>query len=160
MEITVRELVAEDFAPYGEIIYNQKAEVEFEQPKDDILTCIPLVHKMKLDAESLAQMLICKVRPMVVDKLECHKGTSEILLSTKEDYILCVAAPAEQPELASVKAFFVPEGSTLVMKPSCWHWIPFPVGNKNAEVIVIFRAETVDDDLIYADLTENISIKL
>lgn len=159
MEITVKKLTAEKFALYGDIIHHAGAETAFPAPEEDILTCTVLVPQMQLDAGCLAQMLVCKARPMVVEKMERHADTAEILISTKEDYVLCVAPPAEEVAEDQIEAFLIPAGSTIVMKPSCWHWIPFPTGTQDAEVIVVFRAETVNDDLIYSDLAEKVLIK-
>ena len=98
---------------------------------------------------------------MIVSKMEHHARTSEILVAVKNDFVLCVAPANEQKvEIDKIKAFKVKQGSVLVMSRACWHWIPFPLNNRNAEVLVIFRDKTGNDDLVYADLPEDVEIKL
>ncbi len=161
MKIKSTELNKEDFAAFGQIMAG--ADVgDFTplQPGDEF-TWTTTSEDVDIDKKCCSGMLTCKGREMAVKKMEYHANTSEILVAVKNDYILCAAPKnTDGPTMDSIKAFRVKQGTVLAMSPACWHWIPFPINAETAEVLVIFREHTGDDDLIFADLAETVEIEL
>ncbi len=161
MKIKSVELQSAEFAPYGEIMAGGDLGGFTPLGADDAYTYTSTTCGVPVGEECCSGMLICKNREMVFQKMEYHAHTSEILVALKNDYVLCVAPKnAEKPELDKLKAFKVKQGTVLAMSQACWHWIPFPLGTENADVLVIFKDKTGENDLIYADLPEPVEVEL
>ena len=58
-----------------------------------------------------------------IDRLELHKLTEQAVIPLTGDIIQIVAATtlAGVPDIATARAFTVPRGQGLCMRPGCWH---------------------------------------
>ncbi len=160
MKIESVELSAAEFAPYGKILTLDDIADFNPLAAGDDFTWTGTSEGFAIGGAGCSGMLLCRPREMVVEKMEHHVGTVEILVAVQQDYVLCVAprhTPA--PEMDKVKAFKVKQGTVLMMDPGCWHWILFPLTEKMARVLVIFKDKTGDEDLVFADLPEVVEIK-
>jgi Ureidoglycolate lyase len=109
-----------------------------------------------------AGRLDCAARPMRLARLERHLRTPEMLSAVDGDAIICVA-PSQEPrdgELSGLRAIHLRRGQALVLATGAWHWIPFPTGSASVRFLVVFRAETGDDDLHFCDLADSATIEL
>jgi hypothetical protein len=120
------------------------------------------VPDLGMPAGLCAGRLACASRPMKLARLERHLRTPEMLSAVDGDAILC-AAPPQEPRasgLAGLRALLVRKGQSVVLATGAWHWIPFPTGSANALFLVVFRAETGQDDLGFCDLPEACGISI
>ncbi len=160
MKIKSVDLSKAEFAPYGKILtLNDIADFTPLGEGDDF-TWTGTSEEFAIGGAGCSGMLLCRPRKMAVEKMEHHVGTVEILVAVEQDYVLCVAPKCvPEPEMDKVKAFKVKQGTVLMMDPGCWHWIPFPMAEKMAKVLVIFKDKTGDEDLVFADLPEVVEIE-
>jgi hypothetical protein len=101
-------------------------------------------------------------RPMVLGRMERHLRTKEALVALEGEAVLCVAPPQESANggLAGITAVRICAGQALILETGAWHWIPFPIGEKTARFLVVFRSGTGKDDLYYHDFAQGIPVQL
>ena len=159
MKIKSIDLCSEEFAAYGKIMTLHDA-AEFNKLEDsDDYTFTDTTADFEIGPRGCSGMLWCRNREMIVNKMEKHINTVEILTAVNNDYILCVApGDTAAPEMDKIKAFKIKQGTTVMMTKSCWHWIPFPLNDEDAQVLVIFKDKTGVEDLVFADLPETVEI--
>jgi len=153
------ELTSAAFSPFGTVIappWNvapaaDEAEFAF----------YPVVSPAELSGTDMFANLICKSRPFELTKLERHVETAEMLCALSGDSLLCVAAPAANPEMLSfddVRVFTIRQSQAVLMKPGCWHWIPYPLKKEPSLFLLLFKDGTGDNDLEIAVLPEEYNI--
>ena len=87
-------------------------------------------------------------RPQI-DRLDDLAATSPVMR----------LAPAGALEADNVKAFYIPCGLGISLKPSVWHAVPFAVG-KEVMSVCIFRNNTSHDDIYFDSLQEELGLML
>jgi ureidoglycolate hydrolase len=106
--------------------------------------------------------LICRKRPLVLQKLERHLDTPEILAAMNGDVIVCAAAPGIDPAHCAsgdIRAFMVKQGQALWMDKGAWHWLPFPVPAAQVTMLLIFREKTGAREIEFRDLEQPITVE-
>lgn len=80
-----------------------------------------------------------------IDRLEMHKLTEQAVVPLTGDIIQIVSAstPSGVPDLATVRAFRVPVGKGLCMRPGCWHATRVP--SSEATCMMLTRSTTTAD---------------
>jgi Ureidoglycolate lyase len=109
-----------------------------------------------------AGRLDCVSRPMRLARMERHLRTPEMLSAVDGDAIVCVA-PSQKPRggaITGLRAIILRRGQAMVLATGAWHWIPFPTGAASVRFLVVFRAETGDDDLHFCDLADRAAIEI
>jgi len=149
-------LTNESFKDFGQVLtLSEVANVQLESEFDWYDTA----QGINLSEKCCTGMLICRNRPKKVLKMECHTKTSEVLFAIHEDTIISVAPAGDVLENTdNVKSFYFSEGTAIVMKPGTWHWIPFPVKDQDAKILVLFRDGTGAEDLTFKELSPEIFI--
>ena len=152
----ILEITKESFAPFGEILTRDEfPDVQIENEFDWYTTS----EKIQLSDLCCTGLLNCRSREKKVIKMECHKESSEVLFPLQGDSILTVAGAADDLSgSGGIKAFRLPAGKAIVMKPGTWHWIPFPEKNEDAQILVLFKDGTGNDDLNLRDLAKPLVI--
>ena len=93
----------------------------------------------------------CRIGPRepVIDVVECHSYTAEMLMPLDAD-VLMWFAPASVPEAGfpgeKARAFLIPKGTMVVIKPGTWHHGPFCVGSEPVNVLVALPERTYAND--------------
>lgn len=103
--------------------------------------------------ESSTQVGICvaKNRPLIVDEVECHLETAEILVALTGSFVVPVLPSRETdgtlvPDKDKAIAVRVDQGEAIMFNPGIWHWTPYAVDQPTANVLVIFKEDTPDKD--------------
>ncbi len=105
-------------------------------------------------------LLQVKHRDFLVEKVEYHRETAEMLIPLKGNSILVVGRKADDSEkIECIDAFYFNKSKVVIMDKETLHWIPFPLG-KDAVYAVIFRAETPNDDLSFMEFKQPLEITL
>lgn len=96
-------------------------------------------------------------RPLIVDKLEQHAETQEMLYAIDDDFIMPVApiiykGAEAWPDVGKLKAIRVKQGDGVIFKRGFWHWAPFPATRQNSSVLVGFKAGTAKNDIVIKPL--------
>jgi len=101
-----------------------------------------------------------KKRELIVDKLEQHSQTQELLYAIDGDFIMPVAPiinkeEEEFPDEEKIIIIRVPQGVGVIFKQGYWHWAPFPIKDISS-VLVGFKKGTAENDIIIKDLKNKI----
>ncbi len=87
-------------------------------------------------------------RPLVLDQMERHARTQELLYAVDADFI-AVAAPSEPggkvPQASEVVALEVRRGEGLLFQKGCWHWAPYPFARESFALVGFARGTASAD---------------
>lgn len=150
MVIQVKELSAETFAPYGQVL---TAYTGAPLADDEVITYWGGVGNAMFDGPVSAGMLFGHPRRMATNKLERHRKTPEVLVALEGDAAVCVGEPGEPDRLS---AFLIRQGESVALKKGAWHWTPFPTDEQDCRFLVLFHSGTENRDLEIRDLQEEI----
>lgn len=155
MKLKAQPLTAQDFAPFGEIV----TLPQHRQPTGSLEGLdfwADLVPLQNIGAPYGVGYATLDKRPFVQTCAERHMQTQELLHAIGGDMIVVVGPPDypdepnRLPPMESFRAFRVPAGDTVIMKPGVWHWAPFAAGGP-MRLLVIYKANTGQTDVGYAD---------
>lgn len=128
--IAVDELTEEVFAPYGRIVEAPSASA----PRSgEGWECWYGFQSLDNSLPINLGVVVSRVRPIVVEDMERHVHTFELLYPHGEDLIQPLALPLEmdnpdaKPDPATVRAFRIPVGKGIIMHPGTWHSCAVPV---------------------------------
>ena len=155
MEIRAKKLTVEAFDTFGVIVETPKREPTFQEDK---FTYWKQVLQLQMGEVEVG---ILKVRTydLLLNKMERHAETAEMLIPVDGSIIVPVAPPSDtRPNAALAEAFVVEKGQAVVLGSNCWHWIPCPVDKPEVTIMVIFKNNTSETDLIIEELTENCKV--
>ncbi|MBE5774086.1 MAG: DUF4867 family protein [Clostridiales bacterium] len=97
-----------------------------------------------------------KPEKMIVDTIEYHTTTSEIILPINGDMILHVApASAGTPVTHLTKVFLVPKGTMVQMNAGVWHLAPLPAEVDELHALIILPECTYANDCTVVPLSED-----
>lgn len=97
-----------------------------------------------------------KHEKMIVDTIEYHTTTSEIILPINGDMILHVApASAGTPVTHLTKVFLVPKGTMVQMNAGVWHLAPLPAEVDELHALIILPECTYANDCTVVPLSED-----
>jgi len=160
-KVKVEELTKEAFAPYG-IVVEMPEGAKKESAVEDLW---PGLVKWELDHETLEIAHgVCKKRPLVVEGLERHNTTYELLVPIKSDLIVPVASEDDrenkdaQPLARNVRGFLVKVGQAVFYDKGVWHLSPYPVEDEGP-FFVVFKHKTAPDNIIMKELDEEVELE-
>jgi len=110
------------------------------------------------------QLGICvaKKRENIVEELEQHVESPELLAALRGDFLVPVAPSITVdgkavPDVEHAVAFRVNQGEGILFDVGVWHWTPYPVG-ESCDVLVGFKTDTPKNDFIASGLKEKFVI--
>ena len=94
-----------------------------------------------------------KPEKMIVDAIEYHTTTSEMILPLNDDMILHVApASAGTPVTHLTRAFLVPKGTLVQMNAAIWHLAPLPANEPALHAMIVLPECTYANDCTVVSL--------
>lgn len=160
--IKVEELSVEKFLPFGYYanLINPEAGTEKigAPPVEFFRDMVPLQL-----GPSTPMFSTCRVepRPFVLDWLEYHTYTGEGTLPLDNDIIVYVGpATAGDAPLDRVRAFKVPKGTMIALRPGVWHAAPYSIDDKAANVLIVLPERTYMNDCIKIELAGDDRIEI
>lgn len=103
-----------------------------------------------LGTHSRCSFSTCRVepRPLVIDVLESHSRTMEVMLPLDNDMLLHVAPATAngQPDLGKLQVFRVPRGVLVAMRAGIWHHGPFACHGRTTHILVALPERTYAND--------------
>jgi ureidoglycolate hydrolase len=108
------------------------------------------VARFELGRRASAGLLACRRRSLVVDRLERHRNTPELLVALSGDSLVCLAPAAEELDggrAERLRVFLVRQGEAFLLAPGTWHGLPYPLAAPESRFLVVFRADTESTDL-------------
>ena len=154
--IKPQKLTKEAFAPFGEYYTMAKPEGyalcgELHSFYPDRLTVNPGNKNM-----AFSPITVKKPEKMLVNAVEYHTTTAEIIIPLNDDMILHVAPPsAGKPVPELTKAFIVPKNTVIKMNTCVWHLAPLPRKADELLAIIVLPEATYMNDCTVVNLTED-----
>lgn len=157
MQIRAKKLTAEDFAKYGEVI-DLSPSVE-PTVSAEVLDYWKQQAVFSIDGPAEIGVLKVKKHEMVFEKMEQHTETPEILIGQGGGFVVPVAPPSDDvPSPDKIEAFEVGPRQAIMLKRSCWHWVPNPADKDELTILVLFKDNTSADDLVVKDIAEQCKV--
>jgi len=154
-QITVEKLTAEAFKPFGNF---------YDMDNPDGYALEGAIHKFYPDRirdayaghVGYSAIRVRKPEKMIIDAIEYHTTTSEIILPINGDMILHVApASAGTPVTHLTKVFLVPKGTMVQMNAGVWHLAPLPAEVDELHALIILPECTYANDCTVVPLSED-----
>ncbi|MBE5743795.1 MAG: DUF4867 family protein [Clostridiales bacterium] len=152
--IKVEALTKKAFAPYGEY-YNMASPSGYPLCGE--------IHKFFPDRVlanacgnvGFSSILVKKPEKMIIEQIEYHTTTCELIMPLNDDMILHVAEPsAGKPITDLTKAFIVPKNTLIKMNACVWHLAPLPKKKEELSALIILPECTYMNDCKVVNLTE------
>jgi hypothetical protein len=143
---------------YGQIISESRSKPMADQEE---FVYWGKVTELMVGSKVSTGVLVCHARDRIVENMERHVRTPEILVALKGDGVVCMAEPEPKSgadRIEGIAAFIIPQGVAFVLRTATWHWIPFPLGAGELKFLVLFASGTEDDDLEIKKLDEPVTI--
>ena len=153
-QIKAEKLTAEAFAPFGRFF-------NMDDPTGYALE--GALHKFYPDRirdsytaqVGFSAIRVRKPEKMIIDAVEYHTTTSEIIMPLNGDMIVHVApASGGTPVTQLTKAFIVPKGTMIQLNPAIWHLCPLPVDVEELHALIVLQECTYANDCPVISLTE------
>ena len=73
--------------------------------------------------------------------------------------LMANSSASNLPDQNTIKAFYIDGSKGFNIKPSVWHWLPYPL-SREASFILLFKNGTPDEDLYVVDLKEKLDLSI
>ena len=154
-QIKIEKLTAEAFRPFG-------SYYDMVNPEGHALE--GAIHKFYPDRiwdayngrVGFSPIAVRKPERYIVDSVEYHTTTSEIIMPINGDMVLHVApASAGKPVTHLTKAFIIPKGTMVQMNAGIWHLCPLPADVETLNALIILPECTYINDCTVVPLSED-----
>ncbi len=152
LTIKARPLSKKDFAPYGEY---------YKMTAPDGYALCGEIHKFYPDRVisnacgnvGFSPITVKKPEKMLINMVEYHTTTAELILPLTDDMILHVAEPsAGKPIPEHTKAFIVPKNTLVKLNACVWHLAPLPRKKDELTAMIILPECTYINDCKVVEL--------
>ncbi|MCX8130604.1 MAG: ureidoglycolate lyase [Clostridia bacterium] len=148
--IEIIELTPENFREFGQVISTEGKAPDAGDANFNWFEKLAAFNNIK---EVSVNILECKKRELIIDRLEVHKETPEVVIPLGGEDVIAVVAPAGEMDESRIKAFRIPGSKGIVLNIGVRHFIPYPLkGNVNC--VIIFKHATGANDLVFEMLSE------
>lgn len=148
IEVRIEPITAEAVTPYGWMLGKSYPETDtvsaFTSPGSDFWQ----EHVFDVGDTGQPEVLWVKYRVAdpVIEKLEVHRVTQQAVVPLIGSIIQIVATSdaTGNPDLATVKAFILPPGVGICMKPGTWHATRTDGPEESTCLMLTRRSTTID----------------
>jgi ureidoglycolate hydrolase len=99
-------------------------------------------------------LVVKKPERMIIDAVELHTHSWELLLPLNDDAVIHVSPPSGMaPEPSMTKAFIVPKGTLVMLDRAVWHLAPLPVHEEKLYAMVALNQCTYLNDCAVVQLS-------
>ena len=153
--IKVQPLTKQDFAIYG--AYYKMDDPQGHSLNGELHRFFPDRLTAYHDGQvAFSPILVKKPEKMLINSIEYHTTTCEIIMPLNDDMILHVAEPsAGTPITDKTKAFLVPKNTLIKMNACVWHLAPLPANKDELCAMIVLPECTYMNDCIVVNLTED-----
>ena len=161
--IQAEPLTVESFLPYGFYANLIDPQAEFIGAKP--IQFFRDMAQQDLGGTGIVSFSVCRVekRDCVIDVTEFHTATGEGILPLDNDVLIHVgpATPIDGgPSLDKFRAFSVPKGTMVVLRPGVWHHAPITPNDKPANVLIVLPERTYANDCEVVNLDDDEKIRI
>jgi len=125
--VPVVRLTPETFAGLGQVVLKPVGQPTVTRPG---LRFWSRVGAMEIPGEVEMGILELTAQEFVFDSLERHVRTPEMFIPIEGVAIMPIGLGTGQdrfPRPEEIRAFVIDAGTSIIMNPGVWHWIPYPV---------------------------------
>jgi ureidoglycolate lyase len=125
--VPVVRLTPESFAGLGQVVIKPAGQPTVTRPG---LRFWNRVGAMDVPGEVEMGILELTTQEFVFDSLERHVRTPEMFIPIEGVAIMPIGLGTGEdgfPRPEEIKAFIFDAGTSIIMNPGVWHWIPYPV---------------------------------
>jgi ureidoglycolate hydrolase len=160
--IKAMRLTQDNFSEFGRAVYIESGTVPDAQ--SDIQTYYGKLAFLECSGSMQVGVCVAKKRPYVVNELEQHADSPELLAALKGDFLTPVTTSIEidgrlVPDMDNIRAVIVNQGEGIVFDAGMWHWTPYAI-TESCDVLVIFKTDTPSNDFISYQLDDTIAISV
>lgn len=150
-KIKVKEITAENFKEFGSF-------TDFMNPDGyslgDFYQDRLRMHSSGNMNMTFSPLLIRKPEKMIVNMAEYHNYTQEGVLCLDDDVIVHVAPAGKEPIPEFTEAFYVPQGTMVLLHTGVWHLSAIPVNKDLAHVMIALPERTYANDCVVVEYPE------
>jgi ureidoglycolate hydrolase len=156
-------LSAMDFAGYGQVIaipHPKERKPDFQSEVISFYGALGV-----LDTKVPVEFGICvyRKRELVVEELEQHLDTQELLYAIDDDFIVAAApnpvhGPTNLPDLEKLVGVIIRRGEGVLFHRGIWHSVPYPY-KKESFALVCFAKGTAGGDMHMFKLGEKLMLQ-
>ncbi|MBN2617018.1 MAG: ureidoglycolate lyase [Spirochaetales bacterium] len=161
-EIKIEELSLEAFNEFGS--FNNMINPSNIHFGTDPVTFYRDMLQQDMGVKTVTSFSICRVIPrdFTITISEYHSHCGEGILPLDNDIVIHVAPGAPNGELPvdQFKAFRVPKGTMVVLKPGVFHHAPWCLNNKEANSLIVLPQRTYANDCIVIEHKEDEKIRM
>lgn len=159
-QIAAEHVTPENFKAFGKVIAVPKDRKPDAQ--SEIQTYYGQLAIMQCTGSIQLGICVAKQRENIVEELEQHAQTQELLAALRGDFLVPVAPSLVEggkavPDVEHALAVRVNQGEGILFDTGIWHWTPYPVG-ETCDVLVGFKTDTPKDDFVASKLKEKFLI--
>ncbi|MGD1822053.1 MAG: ureidoglycolate lyase [Pleomorphochaeta sp.] len=96
---------------------------------------------------------VYKKDKMLVDTVEYHNYSAEVLLPIDTDIVIHVAPPNNKNVVELTQAFIIPKGTIVKLNIGVTHLCPFSITEEEGHVMVALPQRTYQNDCVLVDLS-------
>lgn len=145
--LRIERLTADAVAPYGWVLGKPLSAAPAEAAFSSVSSDFWQEHVFETGAGGQAEVLWVTYRSAdpVIAKLEVHHLTQQAVVPLTAAIVQVVATstPAGEPDPTTLKAFLVPQGEGICMKPGTWH--ATRTADTEAICLMLTRRSTTSD---------------
>ncbi len=154
-KIKVEKLTDASFAPFGTVITTEGRS--YVGP-EGMFRWYEKQASVDGANEVSVNLLTALERDFVCRKFEAHALTTETILPLTGGLIVA-GLPKGEVTCERLRAFYVPVGMGVSWAAGVWHFAPYPISG-DATCAIIFRHGTGGDDVVFAELPEEMGFEL
>ena len=152
-QIKLEKLTKEAFAPYGE--YYDMLNPEGYALTGPLHSFYPDRLLDRVNANfAFSPMVVKKPEKYIVDTIEYHTTTAEVIFPLTDDIVFHVCQPSGGKVITEqTKAFLVPKGTMVKINAGVWHLCPMPLHDEKSTTLIALPECIYANDLKVANLT-------
>ncbi len=155
--VKAKELTKENFCEYGsfynlvDLKGNNLGDFYPDHLKNPVSGDVPI---------TFSGLNVHRVDRMIVDTVEYHNHTGEILLPLDTDVVIHVAPPSNKMVPEATEAFIVRKGTVVRLDVGVFHLAPFSIEKEEGHVMVSLPERTYFNDCVVLNYEEKDQIEI
>ncbi len=155
IKLKPQNLTKHNFSDFGTVIENNR-EPDYSSLDVDYWSNLHVWDNQ--ETEVSINFGICKKRKPVVEEMERHLNSSEILIPIESSLYIVVGSDINTAR-ENIKLFRLRPGQIVFFKKRIWHAAPFPE-RKKGRFFVLYKQGTSENDFNFAQLDSRINLEL
>jgi hypothetical protein len=158
--ITVAQAQPENLAGLAQLIRLPPLPEGTRRLEADIIRFYGELGRVSYPADLELGICAYRKRPLLVDQLEHHASTQELLYAIDDDFIMPMAPDRGKdnvPDAERIIAIRVKRGEGVIFGKGVWHWVPYPL-KEESFALVGFAWGTAAKDMTVCRLERKVEM--